>query len=214
MFRRTLCTLLLALPTVVSAQMRRGSPVASEPDYWVGVSLGYMDGFTIANGDAGGTSSFGYTTPIRATIEKTLQRGVTVGLGAGYATASLDYTSGFGGGGCGGYCQAQADIAQYLVFLHGGASGGVGFHGIYNVEAGVTSISNYRERSSQASIGQATSNDFTFGLGGGIGYSVSPVTDLYVAEMLDFILHPQANGGVSQSAPRPFTVRAGFRYGV
>src|SRR4051812_47911779 len=68
---------------------------AADPGYWVGLSIGYVDGTTINDGDTGSSWRFGYTAQIRATLEKTLQRGVTVGASAGFSNAPLTYVSGF-----------------------------------------------------------------------------------------------------------------------
>jgi hypothetical protein len=156
---------------------------------------------------------FGYSSQIRATFEKTIQRGVTAGLSAGFANVDLTYSGGSLLPACAGACDATADISQYLAFVNGGGGGGPGFHGVYQLEAGVTQLSNFREASTDTPLPPSSSlYDFTFGFGGGLGYQFSPTADAYVTEQLDFILHPQgANGGTS--APRPTTVRAGFRIG-
>lgn len=206
------CCILLLAAASAGAQMRRAPLATQDPDYWVGLSLGYQDGFTVSNGVSGNQSAFGYSAQIRATIEKTIQRGVSAGLSAGYSTAPLTYSPGFGpfDAACNSQCDAKADISQYLLFIRGG--GGGGFHGLYSAEAGATSFSNYRERNSGTSLNVSTTYDFTFGFGGGFGYSLSPVSELYLSEMMDFVLHQQSSG-TSQSAPRFFTVRAGMRYG-
>ena len=54
--------------------------------------------------------------------------------------------------------------------------------------------------------------DFSFGLGGGVGYGLSPTTDLYVTEVVDFVLHSQGSN-LSYDVPRFFPFRVGFRVG-
>lgn len=193
---------------------RRSNPASSEPGYWVGLSLGYADGFTTSDQATGSTWQIGYTSQLRATLEKTVQRGVTVGVAAGFSNAPLTYSAGRSfDSNCPGSCQAHADVTQYVAFLRAG-SGGTGFHYLFNLEGGATSISNLREEITDAKLeptGQ--SYDMTFGFGGGFGYGFSQSSELYIGELTDFILHQQAAGQTSQSAPRQTTFRAGFRIG-
>jgi hypothetical protein len=67
----------------------------------IGLSIGLLDGTTIYDGDTGGRWQIGYTSQIRATLEKTLQRDVAIGISAGYATAPLTYTAITPTGSCG-----------------------------------------------------------------------------------------------------------------
>jgi hypothetical protein len=108
-------------------------------------------------------------------------------------------------------CTAKADVTQWLAFLHYGS--GLGFHGVYNLEAGITQFGNFREASTGDALpGGSSSNDFSFGLGGGAGYGFTPTMDGYVAENFDLVLHPQG-ANVTGDAPRFFTFRIGFRAG-
>jgi hypothetical protein len=227
MFRRFVGSALAAVTFAIAwsgvaasraqAQTGRTRTVSTpDPDYWVGLSIGYVEGMTTTDQASGATWQFGYTSQIRATLEKTLQRGTTIGIAAGFANAPLTYTSGgqFGDG-CDGQCRAQADETQYTVYLRGGGLGGYGgLHGIYTVEGGVTQFSNFRDESTNQQLQPMDgSYDATFGLGGGAGYTISRTADLYVTEMLDFVLHHQSTAIVAQSAPRFLTLRAGFRVG-
>jgi hypothetical protein len=189
---------------------RRGGYVA-EPDYWVGLSIGYVDGTTVNDRDTGSSWQFGYTAQIRATLEKTVQRGITVGASAGFSTAPLTYYSGFldPRTNCIGSCDANANITQVMAFVHGGE--GLGFHFVYNLEGGVTEFSDFRVRSTDASLPPSNKYDFTFGFGGGLGFGLSPTASIYVDEMTDLVVHP--SGGTNTTAPRLYTFRGGFRVG-
>jgi hypothetical protein len=188
----------------------RGGYVA-EPDYWVGLSIGYVDGTTVNDGSTGSSWEFGYTAQIRATLEKTVQRGVTVGASAGFANAPLTYFSAFldPRSNCVGSCDANANVTQVMAFVHGGE--GPGFHFVYNLEGGVTEFSDFRIRSTDASLPPSNKYDFSFGLGGGLGYGLSATSSVYVDEMTDLVLH--SSSGTTSSAPRLYTFRAGFRVG-
>lgn len=181
------------------------------PDYWVGLSYGFIDAETMFDGKTDTEWRFGYAPQLRATLEKNLQGGVTAGISAGFATQPLTYTSSTFSPDCGTSCDARADVTQYMAFIQGGTNSG--FHIVYNLEAGVTQYTNFRAESTDTKLPPDKGGyDFSFGLGGGVGYSFSPSTDLYVVEVVDFVMHPQGSSS-SSSVPRLPTFRAGFRIG-
>ena len=144
--------------------------------------------------------------------EKTIARGTTVGIAAGFATAPLTYESGTTAGACGFGCRADADIAQYTVFIRSG--GGPGFHVLFSGEGGVTQFSKFREHATEVSLPPNDPGfDVTFGFGGGFSYGFSPVADMYIEQMTDFVLHRQSSNAVNQNAPRLYAFRGGFRFG-
>ena len=218
MIRRSMMALavvgLVVAASTTGAQIGRRRSGSDQPGYWVGLSLGYVDGTSMSDDNTGAIWRFGYTSQIRATLEKALPGGSSIGISAGFSTAPLSYTSGTAlSPDCFGTCDARADVTQLLAFFHGNTGGQIGLKFFYQAEAGVTEFGNFRERSSDEKLPPSSAaNDFTFGLGGGISYGLSPIADLYVGEMWDLILHHQASTE-SQSAPRMSTFRAGFRIG-
>jgi hypothetical protein len=213
MVRRTVCSMLvlLAAASASHAQIRRQPQTFNnDPDYWVGLSVGYVDGITLSDDQTGSIWRFGYSSQIRATLEKTISRGATVGVSAAFSSAPLTYVSGNFNSLC-SECTADADINQYTAFVRIG--GGQGFHGMYQLEGGVTQFTNFRERTSKDRLDPANGTyDGTVGFGGGISYGFSRTTDIYAGEMLDFVFHRQSST-VEQQAPRIFTFRGGFRFG-
>jgi hypothetical protein len=202
--------LLVASALPAHAQIGR-SRVAYNPDpkYWVGLSYGYVDGLTLSDESTNSTWRFAYSSQIRATLEKTIQRGVTLGAAAGFTSARLTYAS--TGNTCLS-CAARADITQYTVFFRNG--GGVGFHGMYNVEAGVTRFANFRERDTDAALPPGSpTNDITLGFGGGFAYGFSNTSSVYLNPQWYLVLHPQPTETGGGSAPRLLVYRAGFRMG-
>lgn len=194
------------------AQRGRRNTYSTEPNYWVGLSLGYQNGMTVFDGATGNTWQFGYTSQLRATLEKTLEPGVSLGVSAGFSTAPLTYENFSAIGVCEEGCNAQADITQYMVFLHG-STARTGFHGVYELEAGETEFSNFREKGTNLRLAPTdAAYDFSFGIGGGVEYTLSTTASVYVTPIYDFVLHPQGNNP-SASAPRLFTLRAGTRIG-
>ena len=207
-----MAVLLATMSSIAGAQIGRRAPQPTGPGYWVGLSYGFVDGTTVDDGATNTVWRFGYTSQIRATFEKTVQRGITIGASAGFATAPLNYVNSDFSSPCGGLsCSARADITQWLAFLHAGS--GLGFHGEYNFEAGITQFSHFRDRQSGVALPPSSStNDFTFGFGGGFAYGFSTISEAYIAEELQFVFHPQGNN-TQENAPRFPTFRAGFRIG-
>jgi hypothetical protein len=218
MIRRSLCSMLVcvfAAPTL-GAQIGRQRPTApSDPGYWVGLSIGYVEGITTTDDATGATWRFGYTSQLRATVEKTLSQGVTLGVAAGYASAPLTYSSAQFGGACPSSCLANADITQYLAFVRGGSGRiGTGFHGSFAVEGGVTQFSKFRDRTTKTSLPPSSgSNDLTLGFGTGFGYRMSQLSEIYVDQSYDFVFHKQSSAVTNQSVPRLLTFRGGIRFG-
>ena len=207
---KILAALLVAGALPAGAQIGR-SRVAYNPDpkYWVGLSYGYVDGVTLSDESTNSTWRFAYSSQIRATFEKTIQRGMTLGAAAGFTTARLTYAGTVAP--CFS-CAAQADITQYTAFFRGG--GGLGFHTMYNAEAGVTRFSNFRERDSDNTLPPGSpSNDLTFGFGGGFEYGFSNTSSAYINPVWYIVLHPQTTETAGGSAPRILVYRAGFRMG-
>jgi len=200
-----------ALP--LDAQIGRRSVSSSDPSYWVGLSYGYVDGIGLTDRDTRGSWQFSYASQIRATIEKTVSRGVTFGAAAGFTTANLAYSSdGLATPDCAVSCQASADVTQYVAFIR--RSGGPGFYSLFDLEAGVTRFSNFHDRANGNALPPThVTNDFTFGFGGGLGYGFSSTTSVYAAQQFDLVLHPQEEDATPFSAPRMLTLRAGFRVG-
>jgi hypothetical protein len=219
MLGRIVCSVVAVGVVAASAQGQIGRAprqANTGPSYWVGLSMGYVEGLSTTDDASGSTWRFGYTSQLRATFEKALGPTGTVGIAAGFSNPPLTYSGGgASSGSCPLTCQATATVNQYVAFFtFGSPSRGVGFHGGFNIEGGVTQFSNFHEKTSNAALPPSSaSNDMTFGFGTGFGYALSSISDIYVGEMMDFVLHPQSSNTVNPSAPRILTFRAGFRIG-
>ncbi len=208
------CAALCAATGAAQFPHRGSGGIASDPDYWVGLEYGYQGGMTV-NDASGAQWQIGYTSQLRATVAKTIAHQVSIGVAAAFSTPTLNYLPGIDGTGnsftCNVGCTAKVDVTQWLAFLHYGS--GLGFHGVYNLEAGITQFGNFREESTGDALPPSSSaNDFSFGLGGGAGYGFTPTIDGYIAENFDLVLHSQG-ANVTDDAPRFFTFRVGFRAG-
>jgi hypothetical protein len=208
--------MLLLFAATSQAQIGRQRPTyPAEPGYWVGLSIGYLEGLTTTDDATGATWQFGYTSQLRATLEKTLTRGVTLGVAAGYATAPLTYLFSRGpGNACASGCLGKADIAQYLAFVRGGTGGFSSFHATFNAQAGVTQFSHFRDRTTNQSFEPTNgSYDFTFGFGGGFAYTMSRSSEIFLEHDYDFVFHKQDTATTEQAVPRLLTFRGGLRFG-
>jgi len=207
--------LAIATAHASQAQIGRQRPTyQAEPGYWVGLSIGYLEGITTSDEATGAIWQFGYTSQLRATLEKTVSPGVTLGVIAGYATAPLTYQSAQISSVCPGSCLANADITQYMAFVRGGGRTGTGFRGTYNAEGGVTQFSKFRDRTTHSPLTAGSgSYDFTFGFGGGFAYGMNRMSELYIEQSYDFVFHKQSSSSTNQTVPRLLTFRGGFRIG-
>ena len=118
--RRIACVVLIAATAApLGAQISRGRQggFAAGPEYWVGLSYGYMDGLTLNDGHSNSIWQFRYTSQLRATLEKTISGGVSVGASAGFSNPRLSYIGRSVGDPCGATCQADAQVTQYMAFV-------------------------------------------------------------------------------------------------
>jgi hypothetical protein len=219
MLGRIVCSVVVLGAVAASAQGQIGRAprqANAGPSYWVGLSMAYVDGLSTTDNATGSAWNFGYTSQIRATLEKALGTGGSVGISAGFSNPPLTYSTGSAvTANCAGSCQATASLTQYMGFFSLGSPGRAsGFRGGLTVEGGVTQLSNFHEKTSNASLPPSSgSYDPTFGFGFTFGYSLSQISDIYIGQMSDFVLHPQNSAVTNQSAPRMFHLRGGFRIG-
>src|SRR4051812_49955658 len=76
MFARGTGILLFVAATAAAQGPRIPRGGTGEPGYWVGLSYGYLDGTSMNDDATNSRWAFGYSSQIRATFEKTIQRGV------------------------------------------------------------------------------------------------------------------------------------------
>ena len=219
MFRRSLPVLLtlltvmtyLAWSTAVDAQIIRRPPQTLEPPYWVGVSIGLAQASSVHDGTTGSQWQFGTAAQYRATLEKRLQPGVSIGVSAGFATVPLTYTG--SSAGCVGGCDAKADIMQLHALFHAGS--GMGLHQIVELGLGTTGYSNFRTEFGGTKLAPTSADyDLSFAFGYGFGYGLSAKSALEVVQELGTAIHQRTGlSGGESSLPRLYTTRLGVRFG-
>ena len=214
--------LVVAMAGVARAQYPRRGGAADQPDWWVGVSYGFMQPGTVNDGGNSGTVwDFGYTSVTSAELAKSINGG-SVGVLMNFATAPLTYVGSASSvtGSCATQCTAHADITQILLELRLGsgrsglfsALGLGGLHSVYGLDVGATQYANFRDSVSTPLPPKSSSWDPTFGFHFGLGWRFSRELDSYAVEEYARVIHSQGSQ-VESSPPTIYTTRFGLRVG-
>lgn len=181
-----------------------GNPVA-----WTSLSVGWSRIGGLCDSGSSACWDFGSAPQWRGTLEFPVGSGATVGAAATTARTPLIYNGG-GVGGCVN-CDADANVSQYLGLLRIG--GGAGFHQVIDVSAGMTVFTNFRDTDGRRlGPGKAVSN-YSFAVGYGFGYSMSPRTQIMLLQDYALIIGKRVAGASNNSAQQS-TLRVGVRFGL
>lgn len=213
---------LMGSVTAARAQSPRRGGALDQPDWWVGVSYGFMQPGTVNDGgNSGSVWDFGYTSVTSAELAKSITGG-TVGVLMNFATAPLTYqgpfTPGLGSPECANACTAHADITQLMLELRLGSRGlfsGLGLgglHSVYGLDVGATQYANFRDSVSTPLPPKSSAWDPTFGFHFGLGWRFSREFDSYAVEEYARVIHSQGSQ-VQGSPPAIYTTRFGLRVG-
>lgn len=194
------------LPHTADAQIMR-LPSRTEPAYWVTGGVGIMSQNDVSDGRTGSVWRFGQGLQWRGSAEFPISGGSTLGVTGGYARLPLTYD----GPACGS-CDADADVWTGHIGFHAG--GGLGFHQVLQLGAGVTRFSNFRASASGETLPPEGDTDFSFSLGYGFGYGVSRTFQLFIVQDFGAVLH-QRDGleGGARTLSQTNLTRAGLRFG-
>jgi hypothetical protein len=181
---------------------------AVAPSAWTSLSVGLLQVQTMYDPDSDSEWDFGNVVQFRATIERDLQRGTSLGLAVAYARAPLTYA----GPDC-PRCDAAAGLWQALALFRIG--GGLGLHQVIEIGAGVTGFSSFR-RERGGSLAPGTTIDPTFSIGYGLGYPLSPNTQFILLQEVALMIHERGDrpAGDESNMPRTWATRVGIRYGL
>lgn len=194
-----------------AAQIIRPGAIVRDPTVWTSLSAGLMQLETISDYPSDTDWDFGSIIAWRASVEKTISRGTTVGL-AGMMSRPGVVTL---GPACPQTCEADANVFQILAMFRGG--GGRGLHQVIEVQAGATGYSNFRERSTDARLRPLeTVWDPTISLGYGLGYTISPSTAVQIIQDYGLLLHRTGSTAPANASRSRqwYVTRIGFRYGL
>jgi hypothetical protein len=185
----------------------RGEPLA-----WTSLSIGWFRQQGLCDGDSGACWDFGSAPQWRATIEMPMGRGATLGAAASIARVPLIYNGSLTGvNSCAG-CDADANIMQYLGNFRIG--GGSGFHQVIDLSAGMTVFSNFRRADDGSRLGPgAAVSNFTFAVGYGFAYSLSPRAQIMLLQDYGLVILKRQSGSSNNTAQQA-TLRVGGRFGL
>lgn len=191
---------------LAESQIVRRPPVR-KPVNWGGVSVGFTQGYSIADGTTSADWDFGSGIEYAARFEHPTQSGISIGVQAAFARMPLTYSS----AACGS-CDARATVRQLVGVLHYGQ--GYTFHPVYELSIGAIEYSGFqRTDATQTSLGSTSADyDFKFALGYGLGFGLSPSAAIEFVQELGTIIH-QKDGlaGSASNYPRVYTTRIGAK---
>jgi hypothetical protein len=205
-------TVLLALCMPVS--MLDGQIIRTgrlEPQTWVSAGVGLLQSQTIEDYKTGTTWDFGTIVQWRGGIERTLRNGGAIGLVGALARPTFAYSGGLGG--C-DPCDAHGSVFQALAAFRSG--GGLGFHQVIELYAGVTGFSNLRHSETEERlVPTETVLDPTFAVGYGFAYGFGRGTQLVLVQEVGAMLHRRDDAPSGANTLRQFQqTRIGLRVGL
>jgi hypothetical protein len=203
----------LVLATPAGAQVFR---FQSAPSAWVGLGVGAFNANEVADGKTGTVWDFGDATSAqyRLSLEKALRGQSAFGLTGTYVRAPILYRGNPATTTCVPSCDAHVDLYGLYASFHGGG-GGLGFHQVLDAGAGVMSYQNFRSDSDGAKLAPSAERDFSFIVGYGFGYAMSPRTDISIVQEYGFTIHESegTSGGASNTL-RSANTRLMLRFGL
>ena len=164
--------------------IRQPGPRLREPVNWASAGIGLQQGWTVFDGSTGSRWDIGDTQTYFLGAEHAVSGGVTAGVRASTASASLRYLV----RGTGIVSDADVRVSQVLGVAH--ITSGRPLHSVIELGAGATFYSGFKARNSTVALApRGTDADFTFVLGYGIGYAFSRTFQLDVVQDLATSLH-------------------------
>lgn len=227
--RRILISALMtfAIAPAASAQFPN-FPRAAEPSYWIGFGAAAFNGQGVNDGATQSSWDFGQRTSwqYRASLEKAIQNQSSIGIVGTLVHVPFTYRStaivpavlpcpscGTTGGTTCSSCAAHLDMMGLAAQFHSG--GGTGFHQVLDASLGATAYRNLKRDSDGAALAPSNGNtDWSFDLGYGFGYGLSPNSEITLVQDYDLVLHESTGlpSGVSNTNTVR-TIRLALRYG-
>ncbi|HYD53320.1 MAG TPA: hypothetical protein VEA99_11855 [Gemmatimonadaceae bacterium] len=191
-----------------SAQIIR-APARFETRTWASAGVGLAQTQTFEDYTTSSEWDFGTIVQWRASVDRTLPNGGSVGLTGTLARPTLAYYT----SGC-DPCDASANLFQVLAAFRLG--GGMGFHQVIELHAGVTGFSNFRRDDDDRRLPPTnTVLDPTFAIGYGFGYGLSQNTQIAIVQEYGAILHRREGAPSGTNTLRQLqTTRFAFRIGL
>lgn len=207
--------LLLAAFTLAAAaaDAQLGGRGQYRPATYVSLSAGLLNISSIADRNSGADWQFGQGIEWRLTMDHAIQNQSGIGLTVGYASMPLDYAPGASGSAvCGSVCNARAQVWSILAGFHSG--GGLGFHQVLEVDAGITQFSSFRTDAGERIEAEKQSWDFAASIGYGFGIGLTPRLSFSIVQAYGMIFHPDRGSGSSSGYAQNNATRIGMKYGM
>lgn len=207
---RVTLALLMVSAVRMHAQIIDSRPVGGgEPIAWTSLSVGWLQHGGLCDPESNSCWGFGGGPQFRVTFDMPMGRGATIGLAGTTARIPLRYDGGLLGA-CNG-CDADANVSQIFANLHIG--GGTGLHQVIDLNAGMTLFSNFRRTSGEKLDPSGIVSAFTFDVGYGFGYPLSPRFQIMLVQDWGLVIHKRMAGQTTNTANQT-TTRIGARYGL
>jgi hypothetical protein len=210
--RFVLALILLATAAATPAAAQERFPVIRRPgpSSWTSLSVGLLQLQDMYDPPSNSGWDFGNIVQYRGTLERDLQRDMSIGIAVTYARAPLTYV----GPDC-NICDADAGLWQALALFRIGGAGFVGLHQVIELEAGVTGFTSFKDRGG-GTLAPAGIADPTFNIGYGLGYSIAPSVQLTLVQQVGLMVHRKGArpAGDESNVPRTYTTRIGVRVGL
>lgn len=193
------------------------APTSDGPDapYWVSITLGFQEAFTIADGSTNTEWRFADAQSYSATVERRLASDLSVGLLFSHTPSTLTYVAEPAATNvpseCAIPCPATASVNQFAAVVHKG--NGRGLHQVFEGSLGVTTVSVMKAKVTGNPLPPGTTSTAPTGtIAYGFGYALSDKALLEFVEQGQLILPSHRTAGTS--APRTLATLITFRLGL
>lgn len=221
--RRT--SLMLLMLTFIAGSLSAQRPRVyrtGDPDLWVSGGVAGFTGQGVNDGATASTWDFGNSTnwQYRASLEKNIGGGSTIGLSGTYAHVPFVYSAdlltpqpaGVSGTRC-SQCDAHLNMMTLLGTFHFG--GGAGFHQVIELNGGIVSYQNLKRDTDGAELAGGGNIDPLFSLGYGVGYGFGNRTQIDFVPDYSIAIHERSglsNGVSNTNSMRSLrlSIRMGF----
>ncbi len=215
MTRSTTAAIALLLATAPTLCAQIIQPVLrTRPAAWTSLSVGWFQAGDTCGAVESECWDFGGAPQFRGSFELPVGNSASFGIAGTTARVPLVFSRGdlVAPGAC-AQCDADANVSQLLANFRMGGAAGAGFHQVIDLSAGTTRYSNFRSTGGEElRTGKAVS-DWSFGLGYGFGYSLSPRTQVVLVQEWMLVLH-ERRAGSSENTSTQSNIRIGARVGL
>ncbi len=202
--------------TFVSASLADAQIIrapSGDPPIVVYTSIGFLQAETIFDGSSGSAWDFGSALQLRASLEKRISHGASLGVSFARASMPLRYflidPSVPPATGCS--CNASTNLTTVAVSFS--AAGGYGFHQILNLGVGVNIFDQFREDGTNRPLAPISGDkDFYLSFGYGLGFGLSNHFAIALVQDYGIILHQRTGLSADRDTFKQLlATRLGFR---